>query len=74
MYKDAIAAAKDADFVIYRTVTSSILVEVSTGEVIANVTDAARDIVAAGISAQRKSLYDFDAGHFVCGTLDQMEG
>lgn len=71
------ARAKGADYVAYKNLAQRVVVAVKAGaadvsHAIANVDREGLNLIAAGISASRKSLYDFDAGQFICGTVAQL--
>jgi hypothetical protein len=75
VFQDAIHAAQDvgADYVVYDVVNGSRRVaSVAHLRVEAICTSLGAQLIAAGISASKKSLYDYDAGEFTCGTLAQL--
>lgn len=76
MFKTVLATARanTADFVCYKSGPSASLciIDVATGDVVANASPLARDLIAAGVSARKQSFLDYDRGFFSCGTLQQM--
>lgn len=75
MFQDAVYEAQNrgADYVVYADVGRAIkIVEIATLNVVASCDLAGYPIIAAGVAARKASLFDYDAGEFVCGTVAQM--
>ena len=43
------------------------------GVVIANLSPKGRDFILSDTSKQQCSIFDYDRGEFICGTLDQLD-
>lgn len=78
MFKTIIETARalGADYVCYRSgpADSICIVKVSTETVEGKTSRAVRDTFAAGLVATGQSLYDYSAGQFIVGTVDQLDG
>jgi hypothetical protein len=74
MFQDAIYTAQSvgADYVVYDHHGCRKVASVAAVRVEASCTDFGFDMIAAGISANGKSLYDYDAAQFICGTAAQL--
>ena len=57
--------SKDSFVIIYRR-SDGIL------DVCANTSGVGYEVFIAGVAARKLSFWDADAGHFVCGSLDQL--
>lgn len=68
-------APADADFIAYKDTGVWVVVQRRSDGVfstIANTDDTGFDLIAAGISASRKSLWNAETGQFICGTVGQL--
>jgi len=68
------ARDKGADYVCYRNLATFVVVAThsAVNASVANTDLEGFRLIAAGISASRKSLYNFDTGLFECGTVAQL--
>lgn len=62
----------DADVIITKSLVGYVIWARGGTEVIANTTAQGVDLIAAGAAAQKLSVYDAEAGHYLAGDLGQL--